>query len=177
MNKNIIFIGGIHGVGKGTLCENIKSFNDIKHLSASELLKWSDLNTDVSNKKVLNINSTQQRFILGLKQSVNANEKYILDGHFCLLTKKETIERVPYTIFKKIDPLAIILVTEDPQIICERLSNRDNKVYDADILDKMQNEERIYANEICEKLSLELLEIKSNQIDLAVSFLMRKFHI
>jgi len=40
MNKEIIFIGGIHGVGKGTLCKRIASDLNIIHLSASEVLKW-----------------------------------------------------------------------------------------------------------------------------------------
>ena len=37
--KNIIFIGGIHGVGKGTLCEKVCNDLNIRHLSASEVLK------------------------------------------------------------------------------------------------------------------------------------------
>lgn len=39
MKNDIIFIGGIHGVGKGTLCKRIESELGIIHLSASEVLK------------------------------------------------------------------------------------------------------------------------------------------
>lgn len=38
MNKGIIFIGGVHGVGKGTLCKRLASDLKITHLSASEVL-------------------------------------------------------------------------------------------------------------------------------------------
>jgi len=177
MNRNIVFIGGIHGVGKGTLCEKIKSLTDVKYLSASELLNWDELNFDKKNKKVLNINSTQERFIFGLKRSIDLNQKYILDGHFCLLKTDESIERVPYSVFEQIDPLAIILVIENPKTICERLSERDKKKYNVNTLSQMQIEESIYAKEICEKFNIELLEIRSNQIDVVLTFLNRKFQI
>ena len=37
--KNIIFIGGIHGVGKGTIRKQIALKNDIVQLTASKILK------------------------------------------------------------------------------------------------------------------------------------------
>ena len=38
--KNIIFIGGIHGVGKGTICKEVVLNTDLIHLTASQILKW-----------------------------------------------------------------------------------------------------------------------------------------
>jgi adenylate kinase len=49
---NIAFIGGIHGVGKSTICQQICDKLNLVYLSASELIKWSDINEDVKNKKV-----------------------------------------------------------------------------------------------------------------------------
>lgn len=37
--SNIIFIAGIHGVGKSTLCKKLSSRYNIEHYSASELIK------------------------------------------------------------------------------------------------------------------------------------------
>jgi adenylate kinase len=37
--NNIIFIGGIHGVGKETLCRKICKQLGLQHLSSSEVLK------------------------------------------------------------------------------------------------------------------------------------------
>ena len=47
MYNNIIFIGGVHGVGKGTICQKIKEKLDFTHLSASEVLKWDDFKNEI----------------------------------------------------------------------------------------------------------------------------------
>ena len=52
--KNIIFIGGVHGVGKGNICQNIKLNLNIIHLTASEVLNWKDI-SDIENKFVQDI--------------------------------------------------------------------------------------------------------------------------
>jgi len=55
--KNIIFIGGIHGVGKGTLCEKVCNDLNLLHLSASEVLKWEEI-SEKENKLVEGFNLT-----------------------------------------------------------------------------------------------------------------------
>lgn len=67
--KNIIFIGGIHGVGKGTLCEKVCNKLNIKHLSASEVLKWEEI-SEKENKLVKDFTLTQNRLITNLKYIV-----------------------------------------------------------------------------------------------------------
>ena len=61
--KNIIFIGGIHGVGKGTLCEKVCNELNLQHLSASEVLKWEEI-SEKENKLVNDFTLTQNRLIL-----------------------------------------------------------------------------------------------------------------
>jgi len=51
--RNIIFIGGIHGSGKGVICENIVENSNLIHLTASEVLKWHELSSQ-ANKVVQN---------------------------------------------------------------------------------------------------------------------------
>lgn len=92
MYNNIIFIGGVHGVGKGTICQKIKEKLDFTHLSASEVLKWDDFKNEKGDKRVENVSTTQQRLIENLKNIVNPQKKYLLDGHFCLL-KKDKFDR------------------------------------------------------------------------------------
>ena len=43
LTNYIIFIGGIHGVGKGTICKEIASKTDIIHITASEIIKWNEI--------------------------------------------------------------------------------------------------------------------------------------
>ncbi|MBK7669563.1 MAG: AAA family ATPase [Sphingobacteriaceae bacterium] len=90
MLENISFVGGIHGVGKSTICKSICGKFNINYLSASEVLKWSKLNTDIKNKKVDDISFTQDLLINGLNEQVNKSEHYILAGHYCLFNKMGT---------------------------------------------------------------------------------------
>ena len=39
---NIIFVGGIHGVGKTTFCKNIVKKSELEHFSSSELISMLD---------------------------------------------------------------------------------------------------------------------------------------
>lgn len=64
---NIIFIGGIHGVGKGTVCKEIASKTDLVHITASQILKWDEISSS-DNKLVNNISSTQERLIINSRK-------------------------------------------------------------------------------------------------------------
>jgi len=161
MTDNIIFIGGIHGVGKGTICKKLSQKYSFIHLSASEVLKWKEI-SKIENKTVKDFESTQERLIYGLSQIVKPDKKYLLDGHFCLLNAKGIPERIPEITFSKINPSAIIIITCELQTILNRLENRDNKKYDIAILRKMQDLELEFAKEISLKLDLPFFNIKSS---------------
>lgn len=165
MKNDIIFIGGIHGVGKGTLCERIESELGIVHLSASEVLKWKELNVDSSDKRVADIDSTQDRLLNNLKWIIIPGQTYLLDGHFCLLNKENKIEKVPEDVFIGINPKKIIVVSENPEIISKRLSQRDGRIYETSLLKEMQNTEIEHAKYISNLLGVEIYEIHSDSYD------------
>lgn len=162
--KNIIFIGGIHGSGKGTICNIIKENKVINHLTASEVLKWTDISSQ-EDKKVDDINVTQNRLITNLRKIIKDDERYLLDGHYCLLNKDNEPEKVPIQTFIDINPSKLIIVYADPWLIKERLEKRDSKTYDIDLIRKFQELELEYAEEIKKLLNVELLGFNSEEID------------
>lgn len=155
--NNIIFIGGIHGVGKSSICREICNKFNIQHLSASELIKWNELNEDPKNKKVIDIPDTQTRLIIGLQIAVKENKYYLLDGHYCLLNTESEIIRVPLETFKQINPKKLILILDNVSEIKKRLETRDNRLYDIGLLTSLQNEELAYAKELSQALRVDLL--------------------
>ena len=158
--KNIIFIGGIHGVGKGTICKEIASRTDLVHITASEILKWNEI-SDIDNKLVANISTTQERFVIGLKNLVKKNKKYLLDGHFCLLNSNQTPIKIDESTFDQINPKAIVIVIDNVEKITKRLKMRDGKIYDAEVLNQLQQMEIEYANYLANKYSIPYIEIKN----------------
>lgn len=158
MNPQIIFIGGIHGSGKGTICKKICSEIEIVHLSASELLRWKEISNE-KNKKVVNIPSTQERLINGLNAVVEEGKKYLLDGHFCLLNAMNKPEKISEETFIVINPMIISVVFDNINSIIKRLKERDGRDYDFNMLQGFQNMEMDYAEEIASKLKVPFLKI------------------
>ncbi|MDG2432540.1 ATP-binding protein [Flavobacterium sp.] len=157
--KNIIFIGGIHGVGKGTICKKITSNTTLSHVTASEMLKWNEI-SDSENKLVANIYTTQERLINGLNNLIKKDKQYLLDGHFCLLNSEGFPVRIDEGTFDKINPKAIAIVIDDIEKISKRLETRDDKIYDIKILSELQQMEIEYAKYLSKKYSVPYIEIQ-----------------
>ncbi len=166
----IHFIGGVHGVGKGTVCNKICKQVGLTHLSASELLKWGEISTN-DNKKVKDIKDTQERLLTGINNATQKGKSYLLDGHFCLFNAKGVIEKVPKETFAKIAPKSIAIVATDVILIKQRLEARDKKIYELEILEYMQNTEKEYAEEVATILDIPFFEIKDGNHTKLVRFI------
>lgn len=157
--ENIYFIGGIHGVGKGTICKEIESKTRLIHITASEVLKWNEISFS-ENKLVKNISSTQERLIYGLKNLIEEDKEYLLDGHFCLLNSYGLPIRIDEDTFDQINPKAIVIVIDDAEKIAKRLELRDSKIYSIQILNDLQEMEIEYAKYLSDKYSIPYIEIR-----------------
>lgn len=156
MLNNIAFIGGIHGVGKSTICRKICDELKLEYLSASDLIKWNDMNEDIQNKKVWDISSTQDRLIIGLENRIQKNKSYLLDGHYCLLNRENKIVNIPLDTFKLINPFSLNILLGDIIEIKQRLEKRDDRQYDQDLLAQMQESELDYAKYLSKALGIVL---------------------
>ncbi|WP_298155229.1 ATP-binding protein [Flavobacterium sp.] len=161
LNKNIVFIGGIHGSGKGTVCTEIASKSKLIHITASEILKWNEISAS-ENKLVGNITSTQDRLIIGLKNLVEKDKEYLLDGHFCLLNSFGSPCRIDEKTFDLINPKIISIVIDDINEIIKRLEKRDGVKYEANVLNELQEMEIEYSKYLSLKYSVPYIEIRNS---------------
>lgn len=168
--KNIIFIGGIHGVGKGTLCNKVCGELNLYHLTASEILKWDEISKK-NNKLVENFSLTQNKLIKNLQKIINKEGKYILDGHYCLLNSDQTPERIDFETFQFLDPFAFVVVMDDAKKIKSRLEARDKKSYDYELLFRFQQMELEYSIELSNKLKKPHMILEKNEIQKFKTFL------
>lgn len=159
--NNIIFIGGIHGVGKSTICQDICRKIEIEYLSASKLLKWTEKNIGSGSKKVNDIPNTQNQLLTALKQTVQDDKLYMLDGHYCLFNSNNDVESIPVDVFKEIDPIALYLILGDTSEIIKNLETRDNTSYKIHLLDQLQDCEKTHARYLSKTLDVPL-EIYKN---------------
>lgn len=162
MKRNIIFVGGIHCVGKTTFSRKIKeSIPLIETLSCSEVLKWEN----PSKKNVEDIESNQNRLIANLVEIIDIDKPYLLDGHFCLLDRNNNVERIGIDTFRDINPEMIILLTEDIDVIQKRLQERDNREYSIEILENFDSEETKYAREVAQLIGVSIHIIKASEYE------------
>lgn len=164
MERNIIFVGGIHGVGKSTFCNKLleNSNKNIVHQSCSNLLRlYKDLEYK-ENKSVKNIEENQEILLEAIEKFMNDSDIYILDGHFCLINSKNEITNVPIGLFEKLRPKLIIILKINAKIICNRLKIRDKKEYSLEFIKEFQEKEIKRARYISENLNIKLKEIDLN---------------
>lgn len=164
MEINVIFVGGIHGVGKSTFCNKLleNSNKNIVYQSCSNLLRlYKDLEYK-ENKSVKNVDENQQILLEAVEKFMDNSNLYILDGHFCLINSKNEITNVPIQLFEKLRPKLMIILKINAEIICNRLKIRDKKNYSLDFIKKFQEKEIKRARYISENLNIKLKEIDLN---------------
>ncbi|MBU2896779.1 ATP-binding protein [Vibrio hepatarius] len=157
MNK-LVFISGVHGVGKSTLCSQINSFVDIRSYSCSDIIKANSAYVETS--KVVDKAEANQRALLEGISKLD-DENILLDGHFCLVGKNETIIELDYQVFQDIKPDVVINVFSDAQEIHRRLVSRDGDCISLELIDKLQKQESHNAHEFCSKNGVRIVDYKS----------------
>ena len=160
MSRFTIFVGGIHGVGKGHVCQMISNSIVCNHISMSSLLGWKTV-----AKEVENVEANQETLSVLLPYILRDDKVFLLDGHFALLGEKGTIETVPLKFFEACKPDVLIVLIEDPVVIAERLKNRDGKEYDIEQLEQLQTIELSNAETISKLMKINLFVVKSTDGD------------
>lgn len=159
MTKKIIFVAGIHGVGKTYLCERLKESMGIDHFSASQLIsEFKSEKLSGTDKSVKNINSNQELLLKAIEKYIQRTRLTLLDGHCCLLNSDLGVEQIPIETFIGIEPCLVIVLYDEISSIVEKISGRDGVSYDAKLLSRFQDEEIKYAREISERLRVPYLK-------------------
>ena len=158
MHHKIIFIGGVHGIGKTTLCKSVCSKFNVIHHSASELItRYSHIEFQ-SNARVENINRNQDALISAIGKYLSTKKEYLLDGHFCLLDQEGEITKIPLSTFIAISPMAILLLHDNPSNIYFSLQKRNREIGDMDLLFSFQEQELHYSQWVATKLNIPYLK-------------------
>ncbi|TLS68127.1 hypothetical protein FEF65_03785 [Mariprofundus erugo] len=172
VSSSMLFVGGIHGVGKSTICQ--KAFGPLGYQCETASSLIAAHGRRIEKEKRVNDVSDNQTVLLQQLQS--AKEQYcrlLLDGHFTLINSQGQIEPIETAVFEAMNPGRLILIKGDTEEISRRLAARDNKKWDASFLTKFQNAEEGHARYVAEKIQVPLL-IFENTIGCAR--LARKVH-
>ena len=156
MKKRILFVAGVYGVGKTTLCDILSEKYLISSYSSSELISKCNHEEYGKNKYVTNSNRNQE--ILVNQVNKIKDESFILNGHFCLKEKNNKVIVLENEVFKKLNLSCILLLSASVEIIKENLFKRDKIYYDEEYIKLLLKCEEEQAEKVSNLYNIPLLK-------------------
>ena len=172
----IVFIAGVHGVGKSTHCQKISERTDLQWFMASALIKAEMQSAiAVGSKVVVDPIGNQELLLRGIRNCMRVGQgKAILDGHFTLLNADGKIIAINIDVFVRLELERIIIIRDDAATICSRLRERDGQDWSISKITAHQDAEINQAHDIATKLHIPVLLIDAfdaNGLEKAVQVL------
>lgn len=163
----MVFLGGVHGVGKTSMCASILKRVNFKVIGASAIIRAErEHPTSDSRTAVLNVGGNQGLLVLGVQRLVlSSPDRYLLDGHFALRTLAGNIEEIDADVFKAIGVSGLICLVDDPAAIAQRLFDRDGTAHDASGISELQAAELKSAESVSRLMRLNLKIVKAFDAD------------
>lgn len=158
----VIFVAGVHGVGKTTLCEKFSLEYGLLHRSASQLIREAKETAIGSHTKAVNDIVENQKLLVEAVQLVRSSGKVLLlDGHFALLNAMQEVEAIPTKVFTDLSLDGIVVINDDPISIAARIAKRDLYGMTIGKIDELQMVEVARAEAIAKELGIPISKIRS----------------
>ncbi len=154
--NGVIFIAGVYGVGKSTLCEKISQLTSLSFYSAGDLISEQVEETYGANKNVRNKERNQNVLIECINKKMIEESAIMLAGHFCILGNDNKPVELPADVYEKMNLSSIILLEAPSCKIIKHLEKRDNKKYSRELIDDFIVLERKRAMQISRTLNVPL---------------------
>ena len=154
----VIFVAGVHGVGKTTACAYAARSLGLAHYSASGLIKSEKTSAiPEQGKTVFDVEGNQALLIRGVEKACGQHQgRIILDGHFTLLKLDGRIEAVAIEVFSSLSLNGVVVYHDEPAAIAERLHKRDGENHSVDVIARHQDSELAHAQLVAAELGLPL---------------------
>lgn len=161
-NGKVIFVGGVHGVGKTTLCSQYALAHNLTSKSASQLIREAKQSAiAASGKAVKDIDGNQKLLIKAVRQYRNSGTNLLLDGHFALWDVNHQVMPLGTNVFSNLGIDGVIVLHDSPRHIAKRLAKRDSNRIVASSIAEIQRAELINAVKVGHELSVPVAQIRS----------------
>jgi adenylate kinase len=162
----VIFVAGIHAVGKTTLCKQAEQAKGIVHYSASELIRGEKASAvPEQGKAVSEVNAPQRHLVRAVQRILPKHGgSILLDGHFSLMTAAGKIETIGVDVFHALGLERVVVLHDEPVAIAARWNRRDGDAVDLAKICAHQEEELRHARHVAGTLAIPLTEIQAFDI-------------
>ena len=156
LKKSTIFIAGVYGTGKSTMCSALSKMLHIPAFSAGDLISSINGEKYGANKAVTDKDGNQALLVERIQQLFKKYERIILAGHFCIFNANAGIEILPESVYHALSISQIILLETNSQTIISNLRRRDGMDYSQKSISKLIEKEREQSERISEQLNCPL---------------------
>lgn len=158
----IIFVAGIHGVGKTYLGGPAAKELGLLHATASQLIReerglssWGD------DKRVSSVDENQAALISAVRRHLANGQRLLLDGHFVLRTAVGEHTEIDVQVFADLGIGAVILLEAPHETVHGRLVTRGDSSWTAQELSAFSQREAEHAKNVSSQLGIELYSLHS----------------
>ena len=164
----LVFVGGVHGAGKSSICRALAALLPASHVTAGGLIRENASNATVTvgsgNKAVPNVDANQLLLLRGLElHRARLDDKPILlDGHFSLLDANGGVVAIPLAVYESLAPVAVVLVEADDETVRKRRVERDGEAPLLETISLLSARERESADTVCEALGIRIINVRGD---------------
>lgn len=152
---SVIFLAGVHGVGKGFLGAPVAEELGISHMTASQLIREEKGHASwASDKRVSELDDNQDALIRAVAKRRIVSPDILLDGHFVLRGVSGEMVRLAQRVFSELQLSGVILLTEEASTISQRLIERDGIIVNPISIAELAAEEMLHAQTVCRALNM-----------------------
>lgn len=158
----IIFVAGIHGVGKTYLGGPAAKALGLLHATASQLIhEERGLSSWSEDKRVSAVDENQAALISAVRRHLASGQRLLLDGHFVLRTDVGEHTEIDVQVFADLGIGAVILLEASHETVLERLATRGDSSWTAHELSAFAQREVEHAKNVSSRLGVELYLLHS----------------
>ncbi len=151
----IIFVAGIHGVGKTFLGAPVAQKLGIRHATASQLIREElGLQSWRVDKRVSGLDENQAALVSATKRLHSSGQNLLLDGHFVLRGTNGEFNEIDPQVFRDLRIGAVLLLEADNNVVIERLKVRDNTSWTSSELQSLAEREEAHARRVSSALGI-----------------------
>jgi adenylate kinase len=162
---SVVFLTGVHGVGKGFLGAPVAQSLGMNHCTASQLIKEErGRATWGTDKRVTEIDDNQSALIRAVTRRRDSGQDILLDGHFVLRGTSGDLVRLGKDVFGGLVLTGVVLLTENAHTIADRLVGRDGIAVTPASIAEHAAEVYIHVHNVCGELSIPLTVLHSTNL-------------
>lgn len=151
----VIFVAGIHAVGKSTVCRSVSDELGIPHYTASQIIREEKSSAVAEGSKLVADVADNQRILIRGASRLLERGRFLLDGHFTMRRELDGgIEPIHADVFRDLRVDRVVLFVDAPEAIAKRMHDRDGVLHPVEMFQSHQDAEISHARHVTNVLGL-----------------------